>query len=693
VRNTVHQHKNGEKEREMRIEGLFLAVIVLAGLMFAAARMPVGKAASQIAINNAIEKGLAYLALNTTQASDGSWGSSSPVASTAMAVLAFENAPNNHFGWNLTDPYHATVQKGLDYLFTQAHVQVLSNKTVGSPPQSVSPDTNGNGIGIDFYSYNYGYPHYTDECYQTPMVLMAIVASENENQTATTGPANVTGRSYFDIATDIVDWIAWAQNDATTGAARGGWRYTANFGSSDNSVSQWPVLGLLLANQTWKIRAPSWVGSELNLWIRTDQDLTGNNNTNSNYGSFGYAGADNILGGVLETAAGILELSYIGVPTGNSSIIAAEGYINKMWNYYDGSWGVNIGNLYGMYAVMKAMRETNPLPTIFIANYDGSHGVEWYNGTGEYADTLIANQNPDGSWVNWKNWAETPDISLTTAFGVLILEYVVINNKGNLEVTVVNSATNSTISGSNVTITGPDPRSPLEDITGSYGNLTFSNVTFGGYTVTASMLGYYPNSTSGITVYPNETTDCIISLTPIPSPHDVAVTDVSPVSDWVYQGILCHCTINVTVTNKGSFAEDFLVSVFAYNDSSGNYTVGTQSVTGLQPGNTLTLTFLWNTTGVPVCHLYNITSVASLGDDATPADNILSSSTLVYVRIIGDINGDGKVNLVDLTLMAASYGSYLGSPRWNEACDIDNNGRVNLVDLVTLAVYYGQHSP
>jgi hypothetical protein len=175
--------------------------------------------------------------------------------------------------------------------------------------------------------------------------------------------------------------------------------------------------------------------------------------------------------------------------------------------------------------------------------------------------------------------------------------------------------------------------------------------------------------------------------------HDVAVTDVSPVSDWVYQGILCHCTINVTVTNNGSFPEDFPVTVFAYNDSSGNYTVGTQSVTGMQPGSTMTLTFLWNTAGVPVCHWYNITAVALLGTDVSPADNTLSSPMLVKVRIIGDTNGDGKVDLLDLTAVANAYRSFAGDPRWNEACDIDNNGVVGLSDVVTVGIHYGQHCP
>jgi hypothetical protein len=668
--------------KKVKTKGIFLAAIVLAGMMLATARMPVGTAASQTDINNAIEEGLAYL--NSTQASDGHWGGGSyPVACTAMAVLSFENAPNNHFGWNLSDPYQTTVQKGLDWLFTQANIRNLTIQAAGDP------DTNGNGIGIYFST--------GDTCYQTPMVLMAIVASQNKAQIATTGPANVTGRSYFDIVTDIVDWIAWAQNDAGAGGGRGGWRYEANYGSSDNSVSQWPVLGLMAAEGAWSIAAPPWVRSELNYWIAADQDLTGNNNTNSKYGSFGYTTADYILGGVIETATGILELTYVGASSNNASIIAAEGYINKMWNYYDGGWNVNIGNLYAMYAVMKAMRETTP-PVQFIANYDGTQGVEWYNGTGEYADALIANQSSDGSWVNWKSWYEYLHTDLSTAFGVLILEYQIIRNQGNLEVTVVNAVTNSTINGSIVTIQGPDNR---WNVTGSDGDgkVAFFNITVGSYNVTASMAGYFPNSTFA-SVHQDETTNCTISLEPM-IVHDVAVVDVTPECNRIYQGKLCYARTNVTVANLGNATEDFNVTVYPDNDTGGlHHVMGTQQVLGLVSGEVRILTFLWNTTNVAPCYLYNITACASVvPDEANIMNNNMSSPTLIKVKLFGDVNGDGKVDGKDVALAALSLGSYgpnflyqgcPPAPRWNQDADVSNDYKIDGKDSALISLNFGK---
>jgi thiol-disulfide isomerase/thioredoxin len=70
------------------------------------------------------------------------------------------------------------------------------------------------------------------------------------------------------------------------------------------------------------------------------------------------------------------------------------------------------------------------------------------------------------------------------------------------------------------------------------------------------------------------------------------------------------------------------------------------------------------------------------------------------IRIPGDINGDGKVNLEDLVLLALAYGSHCAnyhyqgepaSPNWNPNADINGDGIVSLADLVILAQHYGQH--
>lgn len=61
--------------------------------------------------------------------------------------------------------------------------------------------------------------------------------------------------------------------------------------------------------------------------------------------------------------------------------------------------------------------------------------------------------------------------------------------------------------------------------------------------------------------------------------------------------------------------------------------------------------------------------------------------------LVGDLNGDGKVDLGDLIMLALAYGATPSSPNWNPDADLNHDGVINLIDLVTLASHYGQHSP
>jgi uncharacterized protein YfaS (alpha-2-macroglobulin family) len=53
-----------------------------------------------------------------------------------------------------------------------------------------------------------------------------------------------------------------------------------------------------------------------------------------------------------------------------------------------------------------------------------------------------------------------------------------------------------------------------------------------------------------------------------------------------------------------------------------------------------------------------------------------------------DLNGDGKVNIMDLTIVALAFGSYPGHPRWNPICDLNGDNLINIVDLMLVAREY-----
>lgn len=52
-----------------------------------------------------------------------------------------------------------------------------------------------------------------------------------------------------------------------------------------------------------------------------------------------------------------------------------------------------------------------------------------------------------------------------------------------------------------------------------------------------------------------------------------------------------------------------------------------------------------------------------------------------------DLNGDGKVSIGDLAIVAANYGKSSADPDWDKTkrADINSDGKVDLTDLVLIA--------
>ena len=72
----------------------------------------------------------------------------------------------------------------------------------------------------------------------------------------------------------------------------------------------------------------------------------------------------------------------------------------------------------------------------------------------------------------------------------------------------------------------------------------------------------------------------------------------------------------------------------------------------------------------------------------TPQPTATPSTSPTPTTIPGDLNGDGHVNLTDLSILATNYG-LAGASIINTAADINKDGVVNLTDLSLLAAHYG----
>jgi hypothetical protein len=163
---------------------------------------------------------------------------------------------------------------------------------------------------------------------------------------------------------------------------------------------------------------------------------------------------------------------------------------------------------------------------------------------------------------------------------------------------------------------------------------------------------------------------------------NVAETSISTDPTWVYQGETAR--INVTVSNIEDFPENVWVTLY-YNITA-NKSIDAWPVY-LEAEQNYTLQFTWNTAGLP-CLNYTLTAVATVSTDSNTPSNGYTT-----VRLMGDVNGDGRVNLMDIALVARAFGSTPTSPNWNPAADLNGDGTVNMKDVVLVARNFGQHYP
>jgi len=168
---------------------------------------------------------------------------------------------------------------------------------------------------------------------------------------------------------------------------------------------------------------------------------------------------------------------------------------------------------------------------------------------------------------------------------------------------------------------------------------------------------------------------------------DVAIVSVEPSRNTTYS-LGCWTMVNVTVmaANVGDTTETFNVTAYY-----GNNTIGTLPVIDLLPGQNTTLTFIWNTTGLEPCSNFAMSAEASpVPYELNLTNNILING-FVKIKIVGDVNGDGAVDIFDLVLAADAYGSVIGDPDYNPQADVAPNcGIVDIFDIVTITSRYGQ---
>lgn len=156
--------------------------------------------------------------------------------------------------------------------------------------------------------------------------------------------------------------------------------------------------------------------------------------------------------------------------------------------------------------------------------------------------------------------------------------------------------------------------------------------------------------------------------------HDIAVTGVAASPDETYIGRTVQLT--VTLQNYGNVPETFTTTIY----SDGNNITALQAL-DLLPNETRILTYDWNTTGFAANNTpYSIKAEAEILPYETNTTNNVYVDGQVKLKLIGDVNGDGKVDINDLIAWDAAYDSKPGDPNWNAQADINGDGVVDNLD-------------
>ena len=166
--------------------------------------------------------------------------------------------------------------------------------------------------------------------------------------------------------------------------------------------------------------------------------------------------------------------------------------------------------------------------------------------------------------------------------------------------------------------------------------------------------------------------------------RDVAITSVIPEFVEIYKG----WKVNITVIakNLGDIPETFNVTVF-FNE----FVIGMQEVKNLATNSSITLTFTFDSLQpyIEPCHNYTLKAEANIVPYEIDTTNNILIDGQVHIKLMGDINSDRSVNIIDAVLLCAIFGTNSSDPNWNPNADLNQDGYINIKDIVLLGINFG----
>lgn len=169
------------------------------------------------------------------------------------------------------------------------------------------------------------------------------------------------------------------------------------------------------------------------------------------------------------------------------------------------------------------------------------------------------------------------------------------------------------------------------------------------------------------------------------TPHDVAVENLLGSKTVIGQGLCSR--LNVTLGNHGAFSEVFNVTAYA----NGTCIFRFENVP-VDSGEVVAVSFPWNTSGFGVGDYLVRVCVEPVGNETNIQDNNFTLG-FINISIVGDINGDGKVDMKDVGPAARGFMTTLGMPFYNQNADVTDNDKIDMRDIALVARHFGDHYP
>ncbi len=179
-----------------------------------------------------------------------------------------------------------------------------------------------------------------------------------------------------------------------------------------------------------------------------------------------------------------------------------------------------------------------------------------------------------------------------------------------------------------------------------------------------------------------------VPVVPATPSHDIGVYGLFVSTSLGYAGIpALPVNARLTAANLGSTQESFDL-VFRANST----VIGTANVM-LLAGYSQSVSVSWSVGGL-ARGVYNVTAAASTMNGETVVwNNVAVDPVPFVVRLGGDVNGDCKVNILDLAKVAFAYGSSIGPATigaWNPITDLNGDGHIDQMDLLLFVPVFGQ---